>query len=192
MSDETTPTPEVDTVASETEPKRRGRPPKSEESTELVSALNQLAGLVKQQSEQVSTLAKDVERLKNPSLPPPPEDLAPQPLPEGVTRFQSKYRNYSISYEDTNEAIVGGQVVVQPAAVRKTTKKGDPKVLHFNDFVADVTDPALVEYLKQHPDYGVDFVINNLSTPVNPTKVEAGPRGQKDEPTPRSPLQATY
>src|SRR5437868_2831402 len=122
MTDQPAPTPPVDTAGADTEQPKRGpgRPRKQEPGVNagLLAGLTTIAQTVNQLAENQQALMDDVERLKNPHLPPPAEDLKPPELPQGVTRFFSPHRDYTIFIEDENRLVVAGQVVTQRAEPR--------------------------------------------------------------------------
>jgi len=200
QNDEPTPTP-VDTAGADTEqPKRGPGRPKKEPSVdvnaELLASLQAIGATINQLAENQNKLADDVNRLKNPHLPPPPEELLPPELPQGVTRFFSPHRDYTIFIEDENRLVVAGQVVTQRAEPRAASRSGDARAFMFRGHILDVdeaTDPGLTSYLLNHKDYGVDFVVDlTARKQFTDTKVKQGPRGAS-EAEPKTPsLEASY
>ena len=179
-----------DTAAADTE-KPAPEASSDDKLSEVLAGLNTLSGVV-------LNLAKDVERLKNPNIPPPPEDLAPEPLPEGIVRFWSKYRDYQIFVEDEVSTEIDGEIVIRKVRPRKASKSGKARALQFQDRILDIDlsdegSPELVEYLTSHKDYGVDFFIDpTAKAQVTDLDVKVGIRGAAEKAEEKSPLSATF
>lgn len=198
MSEEDTTPSAEDTVEADTEPKRRGRPPKQQaDLSDVLAGMTEIAKAVNVLSESQRKLVEDVERLKNPSLPPPPEDLEPPALPDGTVRFFSPKKEYQIGVEDEISIIADGRVVRQKITPGKVSQGSTTaRMIHFQDHIRDFhlpEDEAVVEYLMNHPDYGVDFVIDSSAIArTTRAKVVEGTRGMKPEHQPAPSLEATF
>ena len=93
-----------------------------------------------------------------------PSELHPG-LPEGTVRFWSPFKEYRIFVDRGSTIVIDNKPVVYPT-----------KYVEFTNGIADVSDEASIEYLRNHPDLGTDFFEDPTAMPMAQVGITEGPR----------------